>query len=75
MSNIVLYSTKCPKCRVLEQKMKVHGIEFTENNSVQDMMDLGFSQAPILSVDGKLLGFKEANDWINGVATMGGDAK
>ena len=75
MSDIVLYSTKCPKCIVLERKMHQQGISFVENNSVQDMLALGFKQAPVLSVDGKLMGFKEANDWINSLATKGGDAE
>ena len=75
MSDIVLYSTKCPKCLVLERKMRQQGISFVENNSVQDMLVLGFKQAPILSVDGKAMGFKEANDWINSLAMKGGDAE
>jgi hypothetical protein len=75
MNDIVLYSTKCPKCLVLERKMRQQGISFVENNSVQDMLALGFKQAPILSVDGELMGFKEANDWINGFAAKEGDAE
>lgn len=75
MSDIVLYSTKCPKCLVLERKMRQQGISFVENNSVQDMLALGFKQAPVLSVDGKAMGFKEANDWINSLAMKGGDAE
>lgn len=75
MSDIVLYSTKCPKCLVLERKMRQHGIVFTENNSVQEMLALGFQQAPVLSVDGKAMGFREANDWINSFVTKGGDAE
>ena len=75
MNDIVLYSTKCPKCLVLERKMRQQGISFVENNSVQDMLAFGFKQAPILSVDGELMGFKEANDWINGFAAKEGDAE
>lgn len=75
MNDIVLYSTKCPKCLVLERKMRQQGISFVENNSVQDMLVLGFKQAPILSVDGKAMGFKEANDWINRLAMKEGEAE
>lgn len=61
----VLYSTGCPKCKVLKMKLEQKGIEYEENNSVDEMIALGMMSAPALSVDGKLMDFKEANDWIN----------
>lgn len=66
----VLYSTGCPKCKVLKMKLEQKGIEYEENNSVDEMIALGMMSAPALSVDGKLMDFKEANDWIN---TQGGN--
>lgn len=63
--NIVLYSTGCPKCKVLKQKLDSKPIQYTENNSVDEMLALGITQAPVLSVDGKLLTFVEANEWVN----------
>lgn len=63
--NIVLYSTGCPKCKVLKQKLDSKPIQYTENNSVDEMLALGITQAPVLSVDGKLLPFVEANEWVN----------
>ncbi len=58
--NIVLYSTGCPKCKILKQKLDKKGIPYTENNSVQEMLKLGLVQAPALSVDGELLLFDAA---------------
>lgn len=63
--NIVLYSTGCPKCKVLKQKLDSKAITYTENNSVSDMMALGITQVPVLAVDGELLDFKLAVEWIN----------
>lgn len=62
--NIVLYSTHCPKCNVLETKLKQKGINFKENNNVELMVEKGFVMAPVLEVDGVAYNFKEAVEWI-----------
>lgn len=63
--NIVLYSTGCPKCKVLKQKLDSKAITYTENNTVADMMALGITQVPVLAVDGELFSFSLANEWVN----------
>lgn len=63
--SIVLYSTGCPKCRVLKSKLEEKGIEFVENNSIEEMTELGIAQVPVLSVAGVLLDFKKAVTWVN----------
>lgn len=63
--NIVLYSTHCPRCTVLEKKLKAKGIKFEVETSVDDMLALGITQVPMLRVDDKLLNFAEANTWVN----------
>lgn len=62
--NVVLYSTHCPKCNVLELKLKKKGIDFEENNNVDLMIQKGFTTAPLLEVDGVIYNFKEAVEWI-----------
>ena len=62
---IILYSTGCPKCEVLKKKLKAKNIEYVENNNVEDMESLGIDQVPVLSVNGNLMSFAEANNWIN----------
>jgi len=62
--SIVLYSTKCPKCKVLEAKLKQSNIEFEEVNDIDLMVQKGFKTAPILEVDSVAYGFKEAVEWI-----------
>ena len=62
---IILYSTNCPKCKILEKKCTEKNIKFTKNNNVIEMTELGIDQVPVLSIDGKLLNFVEANKWIN----------
>lgn len=63
--SIILYSTGCPKCRVLKTKLESKHIPYIENNNVVEMRSLGISTVPVLSLDGKLLQFMEANNWIN----------
>ncbi len=58
--NTILYSTGCPKCKILKQKLDSKGISYTVNDSVKEMLSLGIAQAPVLSVDGKLYSFNEA---------------
>lgn len=62
---IVLYSTDCPKCKVLKKKLEEKGIAYQENNSVKEMLSLGINQVPVLKVNGELLDFSAANTWIN----------
>ena len=63
--NIVLYSTHCPRCKVLEKKLQAKRIKFEVETSVDDMLSLGITQVPMLRVDDKLLNFAEANTWVN----------
>lgn len=63
--SIILYSTGCPKCKVLKNKLVDKNIDFTENNSTVEMMSIGITQVPVLSVDGTLLDFKDAVSWVN----------
>lgn len=63
--DIILYSTGCPKCNVLKNKLNDKRIAYVENCSVETMTELGITQVPVLSVDGVLLDFKKAVDWVN----------
>lgn len=62
---IIFYSTNCPKCKILEKKLIEKNIKFTKNNNVVEMAELGIDQVPVLSINGSLLNFVEANKWIN----------
>lgn len=62
---IVLYSTGCPKCKVLKQKLDAKGVVYEMNTSVSDMAALGMKSAPALQVDGELMLFADAVQWVN----------
>ena len=63
--NVTLYSTNCPKCVILEKKLRDKNIEFDIINDVNVMIEKGFMAAPILEVDGKSMNYMDANTWVN----------
>lgn len=62
---VTLFSTNCPRCKVLERKLMAAGIKYTVSYDIQEVIDAGFKSAPILKVDNKYYNFKEGVDWIN----------
>lgn len=63
--SIVLYSTHCPKCNVLEKKLKQKNISYEEVNDVEVMKEKGYLSVPVLEVNGESMDFKSASDWIS----------
>lgn len=67
----ILYTIDCPKCLVLEKKLTEKGIEFTTVKDKELMLQLGFSEMPMLRIvsgnNGNYvdLNFTEAVQWIN----------
>ncbi len=66
---ITLYSTHCPKCQVLEQKLKQKNIEYTIEDDEIKVVDYGrnhnIKSAPLLDVDGEAYDFIRAIRFIN----------
>lgn len=62
---VTLYSTHCPKCNVLEKKLKQKDISYEEVNDIEIMKEKGYLSVPVLEVDGIGMDFKEAVDWVN----------
>ena len=62
---ITLYTTHCPRCKVLETKLKNKGLDYSVVDDVNEITNLGILTVPVLNVDDVFYQFKEANDWIN----------
>lgn len=62
---IVIYSTGCPRCKVLISKLDAKNIEYSVFDNIDKMLEMGITNVPILEVDNKKMNFKEAVDWIN----------
>lgn len=61
---ITLFSTNCPRCKVLERKLTAAGLDYTVNTNIKEVIDAGFKSAPVLKVDDTYYTFKEGVDWI-----------
>lgn len=64
---ITLYSTHCPRCNVLEKKLNSKNITYTEINDTTIMEQKGITSVPVLEVNGKMMNFIEANNWVNNI--------
>ena len=65
MNKVILYSTNCPKCNILEKKLSFANIDFSIETDVEIMQNKGFMSAPMLEVDGKIMDFGDAIKWVN----------
>ena len=64
---ILLYTTHCPKCRILEKKLTDKGIEFEKIDDVKTMTDAGIEEAPALELpSGIVLSYYQAVKYVNG---------
>ena len=64
-NKIILFSTGCPQCRVLIQKLNSAGIEYNLETDMSEILEIGMTSVPVLKIDDEYLTFKEANNWIN----------
>lgn len=64
MNKIILYTTHCPKCTILEKKLNNAGLSFEICSDIEKMKTMGMLQAPMLEVDGNLLDFSKAITWL-----------
>lgn len=49
--NVILYTTHCPMCRMVEQRLNSKKINYVENTNVEEMEALGITHVPALQVD------------------------
>ena len=64
MGEIILYEHGCPRCKVLKAKLDQKGIQYQNVTDVEIMKSKGFTEAPKLEVDGVIMDFKTAVEWI-----------
>ena len=63
---VKLFTTHCPKCNVLEKKLKAKNIPFETIEDISEIVEKGFTEAPILFVENNYMDFVSANAWVNG---------
>ncbi len=62
---LVLYTTHCPKCKVIESKLNAKKIEFDIVDDKSTLIEMGIVSVPVLEADGKKMSFLEANKYVN----------
>lgn len=63
---VTLYTTHCPKCRMLEKNLQKKGIVYHTSENLDKLVRAGFQSAPVLEIEeGKFLNFKDAWSWVN----------
>ena len=63
--NVTLYSTHCPKCIVLEKKLKEKNIQFNIVSDEDAIIKKGFMTVPMLEVNDNIMNFQEAMRWVD----------
>ena len=63
--NVVMYSTGCPKCKILKKKLDEKKVVYEEETDVEKMKSKGINIVPVLEVDGKLFSYSEAVKLVN----------
>ena len=62
---IVLYTTHCPKCKVLESKLDKKNIEYNICEEINIIQNIGITTLPTLEINNKMFSFKDAVNWVN----------
>ena len=65
MMEVVLYTIGCPKCIILEKKLDSAGIEYKKVTDIDKMTAKQFTELPLLEVDGEIMNFVAAVNWLN----------
>ena len=61
---VTLFTTHCPKCKVIEKKLAQKNIEYKMVEDINIMKEKGFKSLPMLEVDDQVFNFIEANKWV-----------
>ena len=63
-AKVILYQHGCPNCLRLKQRLDEKNIPYENITDKEVMISMGFETAPKLDVDGVLMDFKEAINWV-----------
>lgn len=64
MDKYILYSTGCPKCKVLKSKLDNKNIDYIVVDDIDEIMSKGIESVPVLEINGEMMNFKESMKWV-----------
>lgn len=62
---ITLYTSNCPKCKILKAKLDNKKINYNICDDTKVMTEKGITSLPALEIDGEMKTFRFAVDWVN----------
>jgi len=62
--NVTMYSTGCSRCKTLGMMLDKKHISYSVNSDVDEMVNLGLASVPALDVDGELMTYEKAMQWV-----------
>ena len=65
MKEIILFSSGCPKCKVLKQKLDDKKINYKLSEDFDELVQQNLQTVPVLKVDGEYYQFSEAIKMVN----------
>lgn len=71
---IVMYSTGCPRCKILQDKLAKINETVTMIYGEEEIEKLGYTSAPLLEVDGTMMDFGQAVRWVNKIIKSNNEA-
>lgn len=63
-NKIILYTSHCPKCKVLQTKLDNAGIIYEVFDNVDEMIKMGMTTVPILNVNGQNMTYSKSIKWL-----------
>lgn len=61
---IVLYSTGCSRCQILEKKLDAANIKYIRVEDIHLMIAKGMMSAPMIEVNDEVMDYDKASEWI-----------
>ena len=65
MNKITLYTTHCPKCKILAKKMDDKNIQYEVCDDVNIMQTKGIKSVPVLEVEENKMNYYDSVKYIN----------
>ena len=61
---VILYSNHCHKCEMMKKMLDMKNISYDIFDNEDEMIKMGFSSMPMVSIDGKIMDFSDGISWI-----------
>lgn len=62
--HIILYSTDCPRCKLVKQMLDIHHVPYTEIADKQVILDKDFDSVPVMDINGKIMDYSGILTWL-----------